>query len=259
MIRKTENSVKAVKFLAPLIFLASCSTTSIDDQTTSEQITNAKPEHSVSYESHTHGAYHWFPEKLVCDAIKNAPDTLKGYHPIYATTTFPSPYERPLRHGYNSDLKPFENLSQKLASGKIYGYRPSGFKPRDSFVYRSCMSAKQKALVDDFVDTMRHCNGGNFDIYIEKLGAGLHIQSDNGRNCQALGNALIGAHLQGYQPSFIDKVNSLAGSGNTGLIIEAFDRCRSANKVFNISYQNDTLTFSCQDEDKPIAQLNKID
>lgn len=251
-----------MKYFKPLCFISyigliSCSTTSIDDQTTSEQATNFKPEHSVSYESHTHGAYHWFPEKLVCNAVKNAPETIEGYHPIYATTTFPSPYERPLRRGYDKELKPFENLYQKLSSGKIYGYRPSGFKPRDSFVYKRCMTSEQKALVDNFVDTMRHCNSGNFDIYIEKLGAGLHIQGDNGRNCQALGNALISAHLQGYQPNFLDKVNSLVGSGNTGAIIEAFDRCADANKRFDMSYQDDKLIFTCQDETPPLSLLNE--
>lgn len=251
-----------MKYFKPLCFISyigliSCSTTSIDDQTTTEQIMDAKPEHSVSYESHTHGAYHWFPEKLMCNAIKNAPETIEGYHPIYATTTFPSPYERPLRRGYDKELKPFENLYQKLSSGKIYGYRPSGFKPRDSFVFKRCMTSEQKALVDNFVDTMRHCNSGNFDIYIEKIGAGLHIQGDNGRNCQALGNALINAHLQGYQPNFIDKVNSLVGSGNTGAIIEAFDRCADANKRFDMNYQDDKLIFSCRDENQPLSLLNE--
>ena len=252
MIQADITMAKTPRVLLILyVFLVlGCSTTSIDDQTTSEQATNLKPEHSVSYESHTHGVYHWFPEKLMCNAIKNAPETIESYHPIYATTTFPSPYERPLRHGYDKEVKPFENLYQKLSSGKIYGYRPSGFKPRDSFVYKRCMTSEQKALVDNFVDTMRHCSSGNFDIYIEKLGAGLHIQGDNGRNCQALGNALINVHLQGYQPNLIDKVNSLVGSGNTGAIIEAFDRCADANKRFNMAYdrQSDQLTFSCESE-----------
>ena len=250
MIVKAKAHAIRVKALALLALLTSCSTTSIDDQTTTEQITDLKPEHSVSYESHTHGAYHWFPEKLMCHAVKNASETIEGYHPIYATTTFPSPNERPLRRGYDKELKPFENLYQKLSSGKIYGYRPSGFKPRDSFVFKRCMTSEQKALVDNFVDTMRHCNSGNFDIYIEKLGAGLHIQGDNGRNCQALGNALINVHLQGYLPNFLDKVNSLVGSGNTGAIIEAFDRCADANKRFDMAYdkQSDKLTFSCESE-----------
>lgn len=258
MIKVDSRLISLFNIALLVTFMISCSTTHIEDQTTSEQITNAKPEHSVSYEIHTHGAYYWFPEKLMCNAVKNAPETIEGYHPIYSTTTFPSPYERPLRRGYNTDLKPFENLYQKLASGKIYGYRSSGFKPRDSYVYKRCMTAKQKSLVDNFVDTMRHYNGGNFDIYIEKLGAGLHIQGNTGRNCQALGNALINLHLQGYQPSFIDKVNSLAGSGNTGAIIEAFDRCASANRRFDMRYQDDKLIFSCQDKSKPLSLLNEI-
>jgi len=228
---------------------ASCTTTNIDDQTQGETPTKPANDYTLNVESYDHGAHYWFPERKMCNAIRKAPETLEGYHPIYAIETFPSPYEYPLRHGYNFDLKPHENLSQKLSSGHIYGRAHYGYSPRDSFVYKQCLSSPQRALIDDFMNTMRACYGGSFGIYIEKFERGISIEGDNGRNCSALSDELVKVHLQGYKPSFLGSVGGVFGGAEVGSMVKALDRCESAVKGLDMAYDNesDKLVFSCRD------------
>lgn len=249
--------MKSIRFALICFFLSSCSTTSIDDQTARETAVKSGNDYKIKVEGHTHGAHYWFPEKKMCNAIKKAPDTLESYHPIHAIETFPSPYERPLRRGYDFDLKPSENLVQKLGSGKVYGRTYYDYGPRESFVYKRCMTSSQKTLVDHFMSTMRACYGSSFGIYIEKFGGGASIEGDNGRDCYSLGGELIKAHAQGYSPSFIEGVTGLFGGGQVGSIIKVFDRCRAANKRLDMSYQDDKLIFNCQDKSKPLSLLNE--
>lgn len=240
-----NNLILKASFLC--LFTVSCSTTSIDDQTAGETPVRDAPEYTVSVEGHDHGAYYWYPEKHMCGAIRKAPETIKGYHPIQAIETFPSPYERHLGHYYDFDLKPHVNLSIKLNSGRAYGRERYGYGPRHTWVYKHCMSAPQKALVDNFMDIMRACNGANFGIYVEKDGGGASIEGDNGRKCRALGTELVKVHLQGYKPSLLGSITGFFGGAQIDPMIKAFDRCESAEKEFKMGFDRATnkLSFSC--------------
>ncbi|MGS2723801.1 hypothetical protein ACVBEJ_08640 [Porticoccus sp. GXU_MW_L64] len=191
-----------------------------------------------------------FPERKMCRAIGKAPTTIEGYHPIHAIRTFPGPYERHLGHYYDFDLKPHENLSNRLNSGRSYGRELYGYGPRHTWVYKKCMGAPQQALVDNLIDVMRACDAGNFGIYVEKIGGGVAVEGDNGRNCRPLYDELIKVHLQGYKPSLLGSITGFFGGAQVGPMVKAFDRCESAGKEFSMEYGTETnkLTFSCGGE-----------
>ncbi len=249
MIIKTENSVKAVKFLAPLIFLASCSTTSIDDQTKDETPVQKGSEYTLKTEVHTHD-YYRPPEKHMCKAIAQMLVNRNDYHPLQIIEVFPSPYGRPLGFHYDFDMTPRDNLLNRLNSGKVYGRVYEDYGPRHSYVYKNCMALDRKALVDDYMGVMRRCYGSSFGIYIEKYGGGITIEGDNGRDCYTLGNELIKVHLQGHKNSPFNFLITVAHGGQTGEMIAAYDRCNRANKAFSMEYdkQEDRLTFSCNSQ-----------
>ena len=230
------------------LFLASCSTVDIDDQTQGEIPIKQDKQSSITVNTHDHGAHYWFPERKMCGAIRKAPETIEGYHPIEVIKTYPSPYERPLGYYYDFGLNPQENLSNKLNSGRAYGRERYRYGPRHTWVYKKCMTGQQKALVDNFIAVMRACNAGNFGIYLEKIGGGVAVEGDNGRNCHPLAQELVKVHLQGYTPSLATSFTGFFGSGQSGSIVKAFGRCDDAGKDFEMNYlpENEKLTFSCK-------------
>lgn len=230
------------------LLIASCTTTTVDDQTVGETPNLKKHEYTVRSEVHTHHVYYKRPEEHMCKAIAQTLVNTNDYHPMHIIETFPSPYGRPLGYGYNYELSPYENMSNKLNSGKVYGRVHEDYGPRHSYVYKNCMALEKKVLVDDYMSIMRSCYGMSFGVYIEKYGGGVSIEGDNGRDCHALGNQLIKVHLQGYKNSPLNFLITVAHGGQKGEMIAAYDRCVNAGKNFDMEYdkQQDKLRFSCE-------------